>query len=254
MIYFVGGGVGTADYLTVAATRVLRKAEVVLYSKYVDNDVLRYCRKSTRFVCFSDLPREKVDSLLVQNRKRLTAYLANGDFACYGTVQDHFDFCRENGIRFKVIPGVSSLGASAAVIANEMVLPNISNSLIFTYMDGEGSLLSDQSVESLAAHRATMAIHMVEPGMYPRLKSRLLDGGYPGNTPVVIVKQALREGEGIIVTSVTDMDTAPFDSWMSVVLVGDVFSAPEKRAIITGLPFTTEFRRAERYNLRHMGG
>ncbi len=35
MIYFIGGGVGTVDYLTVLAFRILQKADVVLYSKYL---------------------------------------------------------------------------------------------------------------------------------------------------------------------------------------------------------------------------
>ena len=252
MIYFVGGGVGTADYLTVAAAHVLRKADLILYSKYLDKDVLKFCKKGCRLVCFSDLPRQKVDIMLAENRKHLTVYLANGDFACYGTVQDHFDFCRANYIPFKVIPGVSSLGAATSVIANELVLPNISNSLIVTYMDSEGNLMMDQSIEALASHRATMAIHMVEPGMYSRLKSRLIKGGYPEYTPIVIVQEALRSGETVISTTIKELDVSWNFSWMSLVLVGDVFVDPEKRKSISRLPFTTEFRRAERYNLCHM--
>lgn len=64
MIYFIGGGVGTADYLTVLAFRILQKADVVLYSKYLDSSVLGVCKKRLcEKICFSGMARNDVDAL-----------------------------------------------------------------------------------------------------------------------------------------------------------------------------------------------
>lgn len=249
MICFVGGGVGTADYLTVKAVRILRKADVVLYSKYLDRDVLKYCKKSCVLLCFSDMARKDVDGLLLKHSRKLVVYLANGDFACYGTVQDHFDFCKKKNLRFDVVPGVSAVSASSSVLSNEMVLPNISNSLIITYMDADGNILYDQKIEDLAKHNATLAVHMIEPFMYLKLQSRLLVGGYSEDTPVIIVKEVLRKGQNIIYTTVGKMNEVIDFSWMSIVLVGWVFADEKKRMEVSKLPFVNEFRKAEHYNV-----
>ena len=253
MIYFIGGGVGTAEYLTMMAVRVLRRADVVLYSKYLDKSVVTsYIKKSCRKICFSDMKRQEVDSLLLQHHEHVVVYLANGDFACYGTVQDHFDFCKSKNLQFRVIPGVSSLGAAAAVLANEFVLPNISNSLVVTYMEDEGNLLSTQTIREWAKHNATMAIHMVERRLYPLLKQRLLDGGLHEDVPVVIVSEALRETQHVLYTTVGQMDSVLAFPWMSLVLVGNVFQNAQQRNELSKLPFVNEFRRAEHYNRMFM--
>lgn len=253
MIYFIGGGVGVADYLTVLAFRILQKADVVLYSKYLDSSVLDVCKKRLcEKICFSDMDRNDVDALLMKYHKKLTVYLANGDFACYGTVQDHFDFCKDKNLDFKVVPGISSLGAAASVLANEFVLPNISNSVVVTYMEGNGNLLTKQTIQEWAKHGATLAVHMVESRLYPLLKQRLLEGGLNEDVPVVIVTEALRVKQRVVRTTVGEMDRVLFGSWMSLVLVGSVFLESDKRNELSHLSFVNEFRKAEKYNLETM--
>lgn len=249
MIYFVGGGVGTADYLTVAAVRVLKKADIILFSKYLDKSVVdAYAKKNIRVLCFSDMVRSHVDQIFLENSRRNVVYLANGDFACYGTVQDHFDFCKEHHLPFKVIPGVSGVGACAAVLANEFVLPNISNSLVITYAEASGNIMDKQTVTEWARHGATLAIHMAAPDMYGSLREKLIAGGMDPKTPVVIVREALRPRESVVRTTVEGLGDIEDASWMSLVLVGNVFLDADVRQKFSGLPFTTEFRRAEYYN------
>ncbi len=250
MIYFVGGGVGTADYLTVAAFRILQKANVVLYSKYLDKSVLDVCKKHRcEMMCFSDMQRDEVNALLMKHHKKLVVYVANGDFAYYGTVQDHFDYCKNKNLDFKVIPGISALSAVASVTANEMVLPGVSNSVVVTYMESNGNPLAGQTIQEWARHNATLVIHMVEPRLYPLLKQRLLEGGIKDDVPVVIVTEALRQRQKVVWTTVGEMDHVLFDSWMSLVLVGNVFLGVNVRNQLTNLPFVNEFRKAERFYL-----
>lgn len=251
MIYFVGGGVGTYRQLTLEAIEILSKANIVLYSIYLDNSVFKFCKENCQKICFSNMERDKVDEILKTHCNDDIVYLANGDFACYGTVQDHFDFCRKNDLPFCVSPGVSSLGAVSAVLANELMLPNISNSLVCTYFEDKGSLLSKQTITEWAKHGATMAIFMAKGSRVKELKKCLLDGGLSPTTPVIMVQEALRENQVAIATTIAHLDILYLMSWMSLLLVGEVFADYDKRKQIKPLPFVTEFRRAEHYNLQH---
>ena len=152
---------------------------------------------------------------------------------------------------FCVSPGVSSLGAVSAVLANELMLPNISNSLVCTYFEDKGSLLSKQTITEWAKHGATMAIFMAKGSRIKELKKCLLDGGLSPTTPVIMVQEALRENQVAIATILAHLDILSLMPWMSLLLVGEVFADYDKRKQIKPLPFVTEFRRAEHYNLQH---
>lgn len=250
MVYFVGGGVGDADFLTLKAVKILKKADVVVYSQCLDDSVFRFCSRKCRFVMINSMSREDMNAFLLREKDKCVVYVVEGSFACFSTTQDRFDFCRRNGIAFSVIPGVSSLEASASAVANELLVPFVSNGLLVTYFDGPGNPLKGQTIEKWAGLGVSMAIFMVKPEEYPLLKRRLLDGGMEGDVPAVVVQDALRDKQKVVFTTVDGLDAVGEVSWFSVVLLGRSFSNLDGSYGFSFLLADSEFRRAEDFMLR----
>lgn len=59
-----------------------------------------------------------------------------GDPAIYGAHREQMDALDELGIKYEIIPGVSSFLATAAVLKKEYTLPGVSQTVIITRMEG----------------------------------------------------------------------------------------------------------------------
>jgi precorrin-4/cobalt-precorrin-4 C11-methyltransferase len=78
--------------------------------------------------------------------------------------------------------------AGAAVLGQELTIPEISQTVIFTRMEGRTPVPALERLSALAAHRATMVIFL-SVGMIEKVRGELLQG-YPEDTPVVIIEKA----------------------------------------------------------------
>ena len=71
----------------------------------------------------------------------------------------------------------------------EYTLPDVSQSVIITRMAGRTPVPEKESIESFAAHQATMVVFL-STGMLEELSQRrLIEGGYEPDTPAAIVYQ-----------------------------------------------------------------
>jgi hypothetical protein len=86
--------------------------------------------------------------------------LHTGDPSLYGAIFEQMAKFSERGIPYTVIPGVTAAFAAAAALGVEYTLPEVSQTLILTRMAGRTPVPDTESLASLAAHRATMAIYL----------------------------------------------------------------------------------------------
>ena len=80
-------------------------------------------------------------------------------------------------------------GAAAALCA-EYTLPNVSQTVIITRMEGRTPVPEAEQLEQLAAHGATMVIFL-SIGLVDKVQQALLEsGGYRPDTPAAVVYKA----------------------------------------------------------------
>ena len=136
----------------------------------------------------------------------------------------------DHGIEYEVIPGVSSLFAAAASLKTELTIPNASQTVIITRMEGRTSVPEGESLRSLAAHQATLAIFL-SLGMIEKVVPGLLEGGYPSQTPVAVVYKASWEDEIVLRATLKDVTKrvrALGIKRQALILVGGVLD-PDKK-------------------------
>ncbi|QFJ55958.1 precorrin-4 C(11)-methyltransferase [Pseudobutyrivibrio xylanivorans] len=228
-VYFVGAGCGAADLITVRGAKLLGLADVIIYAgSLVNPELLEYAKKDCEIYNSATMTLEEVMEIIVNANQegKMVVRLHTGEPSIYGAVQEQMHILDEKGIDYESCPGVSACFGAAASLNLEYTLPDVSQSLIITRMEGRTAVPEGESIESFAAHGATMAIYL-STGMLEELQERLLKGGYDKNTPAAIVyKASWPEEEKYICTVGTLANTAKAKNIknLAVILVGDVIA------------------------------
>ena len=159
----------------------------------------------------------------------------------------YLDILDEKGIMYDYCPGVSAFCGAASALNLEYTLPDISQSVIITRMEGRTPVPSKESIQSFAAHQATMVVFL-STGMLEELSRRLIEGGYTADTPAAIVYKATWPDEKKFVCTVGTLAQTAAENNITktaLMIIGDsVKAAHYDRSKLYDPGFTTEFREA----------
>ena len=251
MVYFVGAGCGAVDLITVRGMHLLEQAEIIIYAgSLVNPELLQYAKEGCEIYDSSKLT---LDEVLVIIRKgeaqgKRIVRLHTGDPSIYGAIREQMDELDKLDIAYESCPGVSACFGAAASLNLEYTLPEISQSLIITRMEGKTKVPPKESIESFAAHQASMAIYL-STGMLGELSRRLIAGGYDKDTPAAIVYKATWPEEEAYLCTVASLEETASRHGITktaLVLVGDAITHQNYRKSRLYAPdFSTEFRKAK---------
>ena len=251
MVYFVGAGTGAADLITVRGMRLLQRADVIIYAgSLVNPELLDYARAECEIYNSAKLTLDEVVDLMRQadDRGKMTVRLHTGDPSIYGAVREQMDALDGLGISYESCPGVSACFGAAASLNLEYTLPGISQSLIITRMEGKTKVPPAESIESFAAHRASMAVYL-SAGMLKELSARLIAGGYRKETPAALVYKATWKDEEAYTCTVETLEQTATEHGITktaLVLVGEVITHQNyHKSRLYAPDFSTEFRQAK---------
>ncbi len=203
-VYFVGAGPGDPELITVKGRKVLDRADMVIYAGSLVNPALLDGIKAEIY----DSAKMNLNEIIALMKKavdnnKIVARLHTGDTSFYSAISEQIEKLRELNIAYEVVPGVSSAMAGAAILGQELTIPEISQTVIFTRMEGRTPVPASERLASLASHRATMAIFL-SVGMIEKVRDELLQG-YPGGTPVVIIEKATWPDQKVLRGTLNDL-------------------------------------------------
>jgi len=199
-VIFVGAGPGDPELITVKGSRVLERADRVIYAgSLVNPELLGLCRPGTPVHDSAHLTLEEVVALMYEGTSHgeTIVRLHTGDPSMYGAIKEQFDHLDKQNISYSVIPGVSSVFAAAAAVKREFTLPEMSQTLILTRMAGRTPVPEREALANLAKHQASMAIFLSVQDMHSVVEA-LLEGGYPASTPIAVISKASWPDEEIL--------------------------------------------------------
>ena len=249
MVHFVGAGSGAVDLITVRGAKLLGEADVVIYAgSLVNPQLLDYCKSGCEIHNSATMTLEEVVEVIkvAEAARKTTVRLHTGDSSIYGAVREQFDELIELGIEYDVCPGVSSFCGAAASLKTEYTLPDVSQTVIITRTAGRTPVPERQSIASLATHQATMVLFL-STKLTEKLQAELLEGGYPGNTPVAVVYKATWPEEKIFRCTVDTLHKTVTENGLtktSLIIVGNCMGDEYLRSMLYHPTFTTEYREA----------
>jgi len=188
-VYFVGAGPGDPELLTVKGQKLLKKADVVIYAGSLVNPALLKGLKA-KIIDSASMDLDEIIGVIRKaiKRKKRIVRLHTGDTSFYSAITEQIERLKELDISYEVVPGVSSALAGAAAIGQELTIPEISQTVIFTRLEGRTPVPKKERLSGLAKHQATLVIFL-SVGMINDVVAELMKG-YPKNTPVVVIEKA----------------------------------------------------------------
>ena len=249
MIHFVGAGSGAADLITLRGKKFLEEADVVIYAgSLVNPQLLEYTKQSCNIYNSAKMTLEEVLEVMTaaEEEGKTTVRLHTGDPCLYGAIREQMDVLDERGIAYDYCPGVSSFCGAASALNLEYTLPNVSQSVIITRMAGRTPVPEKESIESFAAHHATMVVFL-STGLLEELSKRLIEGGYEPDTPAAIVYKATWEDEKSFVCTVETLAQTAKENGITktaLMIIGDAVAHNSyERSKLYDPGFTSEFRK-----------
>ena len=249
MVYFVGAGSGAADLITVRGARLLAEADVIIYAgSLVNPALLDYARAGTEIHDSARMTLEEVIETIraAEARNLTTVRLHTGDSSIFGAVREQFDALDALGIEYSVCPGVSSFCGAAASLKTEYTLPDVSQTVIISRMEGQTPTPEGQKIRELAAHGATMVLFL-SAGLLGSVTKELTAGGYPADTPAAIVYKASWPDEQIFRCTLASLEETARDNGISqtaLIVIGGVLGETFERSKLYDPSFATAFREA----------
>ena len=249
MVHFVGAGSGAVDLITVRGAKLLSEADVVIYAgSLVNPEHLNRCKADCEIHDSAKLTLEEVIEIIksAEAQGKTTVRLHTGDSSIYGAVREQFDELDKLSIEYAVCPGVSSFCGAAAALKAEYTLPDVSQTVIITRMEGKTPVPEKEKIRSLAAHQSTMVLFL-STGLLEGLQAELMAGGYAPETPAAIVYKATWPDEKQFRCRLCDLAKTAKENNISktaLIVVGGFLGDTYERSKLYDPTFTTEFREA----------
>ena len=250
-VIFIGAGPGDPELLTVKGQNALKNADIIIYAgSLVNKEVLSVAKETAEIYNSASMNLDEILEIMDKQTKqgKIIARVHTGDPSIYGAIGEQIEFLRYNNINFEIIPGVSSLFATAAALESELTLPEVSQTVIITRPEGRTPKPESESIKGLAKHNATMCIflgiHMIE-----NVVSDLLTH-YPEDTPVAVVKKASWNDQLIVKGTLKDISSKVKEAGIektAIIVVGNVLDpgdiTPSK---LYDAEFTHEYRKGRK--------
>jgi uroporphyrin-III C-methyltransferase len=189
-VIFIGAGPGAADLITLRGARLLATADVVLYDALTDRALrehapaARWIDVGKRGFCDST-GQTAINALLVRHasEQKTVVRLKGGDPSVFGRLEEELEALAEAGIPCEVVPGVTAAIAAAAATHRPLTRRGSGRSVsLSTAMTKTGDLRATRSADTEVFYMAGKQLSA--------LSRRLIEAGWPTQTPVSVVSRA----------------------------------------------------------------
>jgi uroporphyrinogen III methyltransferase/synthase len=200
VVYLVGAGPGDIGLLTVKGLKCLQKAEVVIYDFHLNAQILNYINHDAEFIYAGKrgghhtMTQDEINAAIVAKAKegKIVCRLKGGDPFVFGRGGEEAQVLVQEGIRFEVVPGVSSSVAAPAYAGIPLTHRLYSSS--FAVIPGyEDTTKEESSIDwsKLATGVGTLVFLMAVKNI-DLLTQKLIENGRDPETPVAVIRWGTR--------------------------------------------------------------
>ena len=238
-VYLVGAGPGDPGLITQKGRDCLAQAEVVVYDRLLDEQLLKVVSPKAEKVYVGKAAGEhtrsqsEINQLLLEKARegKTVVRLKGGDPFIFGRGGEEAEVLAENHIPFEIVPGITSLVAVPAYAGIPLTHRQLSSSLaVITGHEAPGKGSSSINWEKLATAVDTLVFLMGMKNL-PQIVAKLIEHGRSPDTPVAVIKEGTTTEQETVVGSLKDIVARVREHRLSppaVIVVGEVVRLREK--------------------------
>jgi uroporphyrin-III C-methyltransferase len=224
IVYIVGGGPGDPGLITVKGLECLRRADVVLYDRLVAQELLAEVSPHTEMIDVGKEPKRhrrsqaEINSLLIEKARegKVVVRLKGGDPFVFGRGGEECQALAEAGIRYEVVPGVSSAIAVPAYAGIPVTQRGVTTA--FTVVAGHTGG-SDSNIDWGAISRIGTIVFLMGVEHLPEIVPQLIAHGRSPDTPVALIREGTTQNQLIVTGTLADIVAKTRDVRPPAVLV-----------------------------------
>jgi uroporphyrin-III C-methyltransferase len=202
-VYIVGGGPGDPGLITVKGLAALRRADVVLYDRLASSELLDEVPAHAERIDVGKEPKrhrrsqDEINSLLIEKARegRTVIRLKGGDPFVFGRGGEECQALAEAGIKYEVIPGVSSAIAVPAYAGIPVTQRGVTTA--FTVVAGHTGA-SDSDIDWNAISRIGTIVFLMGVEHLQEIVAQLLAHGRSTDTPAALIQEGTTRNQIVV--------------------------------------------------------
>lgn len=191
-VHFVGAGPGDPQLLTLKGRDLIARAGAILFAgSLVSEAATQWAPADCEIADSKDMTLQQiVDWLISRAKKHETVIrLQTGDPGLYGALIEMVQPLDTAGIPVAVVPGVTSAMASMAAACETLTLPEVTQTVILTRVEGRTPMPEGEQLAELASHHCTLCMYL-SITLLKTIKKELLMAGWSEDSPMLVVQKA----------------------------------------------------------------
>jgi uroporphyrin-III C-methyltransferase len=238
-VYICGAGPGDADLLTIKASKLLSKCDIILYDRLVNRSMLRMASQHSKKIYVG---RESGDPTINQNitNELMAKYaddgkkvlrLKGGDPFIFGRGGEEAEFLSSKNIKYEIVPGISSLNGAAVYAGIPLTHRDHSSSVVI--LTGHESIDKKKSSikwDSVSKAADTIVIFMgLEQLRF--ITRKLISTGLTENTKIAVIENATSKRQRVIMGNLSNIEKKVKQKKVqspSIIIIGKVVGIQNK--------------------------
>jgi uroporphyrin-III C-methyltransferase len=206
-VYLVGAGPGHPELLTIKAAELIKAADVLVYDRLIQEEVLALAKPSAERIYLGkplrkhESRQDEIHQMLLRKARegKLVVRLKGGDPFLFGRGGEEAEFLIDHGIPFEVIPGVTS--ALSAPLSAGIPVTHRQNASSVAIVTGHEAKDEETRLDWSALAKMETLVFLMSVKNAGKVATRLMENGRPPDTPAAMIQMAFWHDERVLSTT-----------------------------------------------------
>jgi len=211
-VYLTGAGPGDLELLTIKALRVIQGADVIIYDKLANPEILKEAKEGAHFIYVGKedkhhiMPQDEINATIYESALKYDSVvrLKGGDPFVFGRGGEEALYLQERGVSYEVIPGISSaisVPAYAGIpVTHRGVAAGFRVITGHETKDKKSSQLNWEDAKSDETLIFLMGFHNLQ-----NIRNKLLEMGREKEYPIAVISQGTTKTQKVVVATLEDI-------------------------------------------------
>lgn len=237
-VYLVGAGPGDPDLITVKGLRCLQKADVILFDRLVNPELLKHAKEGAKLVYCGKLPhyhtmkQETINHFLVKYAYEglQVVRLKGGDPFVFGRGGEEAEECMMHDVPFEIVPGITAGIAASAYAGIPVTHRTLSKSFAFITGHQAGNVAAEHQWSHLANGVDTICVYMGVSHL-TTITKYLIQYGKSPQTPIALIHWGTLSDQRTIIGTLETIEEQVKEANISnpsMIVIGEVVRLHKK--------------------------
>ena len=205
-VYLTGAGPGDIELLTMKAARVIREADVIIYDRLANPEILKMAKNACEFVYVGKedgrhiMPQDDINEVIYQNalKHENVVRLKGGDPFVFGRGGEEALYLLERDVKFEIIPGITSAISAPAYAGIPVTHRGVAVSFrVVTGHESPNKKVSQIPWDNFKTDDTIvflMGLHNL-----PKISEKLIEIGKDRDYPVAVISKGTTPEQSVVI-------------------------------------------------------